>query len=140
MRTINFKNNDNKTIIILSNFIYSETEIRIFDFDININDGIFSARTRIESEKYDFVNLLSGLKKLYDFKIKTISFCPIETQFNLMFSLLDNGQIKVSGYLSNKMKTSKLGFEFISDQTFIPDLVYEIEDVLSNASDLASLE
>ena len=64
MRTINFKNNDNKTIIILSNFIYSETEIRIFDFDININDGIFSARTRIESEKYDFVNLLSGLKKL----------------------------------------------------------------------------
>ena len=57
-----------------------------------------------------------------------------------MFSLLDNGQIKVSGYLSNKMKTSKLGFEFISDQTFIPDLVYEIEDVLSNASDLASLE
>lgn len=132
MRTINLKNHENKTIITLSNFIYSETEIRIFDFDININDDIFTAKTRIESEKYDFVNLLSGLKKLYDFKIKTISFCPIETQFYLIFKLLDNGQIKVSGYLSNKMSTSKLGFEFISDQTFIPDLVNEIEDVLNS--------
>jgi len=52
----------------------------------------------------------------------------------MQFELQENGNIKVKAWLksrlSNPISTGKFEFEFLIDQTFIPDLIKEIENVM----------
>ncbi len=45
----------------------------------------------------------------------------------MQVDLQENGQIKVHVRLSNPMFTGKFEFEYVTDQTFIPELIKEIE-------------
>ena len=70
------------------------------------------------------------LQKIYNREWKSFVFNPIGEQFSMQFDLQETGQIKVRSKLSNPMFTGKFEFEYLTDQTFIPELIKEIETAI----------
>lgn len=108
-------------------FSFQDGAIKRVCFEIDVNFDFFKSKTQVESERFDFENLVIGLNKVYQREWKSIGFSPIEKQFSMQFDLQENGQIKVHVRLSNPMITGKFEFEYVTDQTFIPELIKEIE-------------
>lgn len=99
-------------------------------FDLSIEFEFFKAKTSLDGEEFDFLNMKECLEKLHAGIWKTFVFNPIGEQFRMQFDLNEIGQIKVGVKLYNPMFTGKLEFEFVTKQTFIPDLIREIETAL----------
>ncbi len=93
--------------------------------------GIFSKTGRYGGtyahKDIAFEDLIIGLNKIYQREWKSIGFSPIEKQFSMQFDLQENGHVNVHVKLSNPMFTGKFEFEYVTDQTFIPELIKEIE-------------
>ena len=77
--------------------------------------------------EFDFMRLHECLYKMHNGQLKTFLFNPIGEQFIMKFELQENGQIKVSVTLNNSLFTGKLEFNYITDQSFIPDLLINSE-------------
>lgn len=127
MPDINFKNNEGILLMTFSEFSFHDSTIKRVCFEIDVNCDFFKSKTQVESERFDFEDLVIGLNKIYQREWKSIRFSPIEKQFSMQFDLQENGQINVHVKLSNPMFTAKFEFEYITDQTFIPELIKEIE-------------
>lgn len=113
-----------------SEFSFYDSAIKRICFEINVNYDFFMVKTQVESERFDFEDLIIGLNKIYQREWKSIGFSPIEKQFSMQFDLQENGQINVHVKLSNPMFTGKFEFEYLTDQTFIPELIREIETAI----------
>lgn len=96
-------------------------------FNLSIDFEFFKAQTTQDAEEFDFLNMKECLQKIYNREWKSFVFNPIGKQFSMQFDLQETGQIKVRSKLSNIMFTGKFEFEYITDQTFIPELIKEIE-------------
>ena len=130
MTSINFKNKDGLILMSFSNLSFYYSSIKRVCFEIDVNFDFFKAKTQVESERFDFEELINGLKKIYQREWTSIVFSPIERNFIMQFDLQNTGQIRVHSKLSNHMFTGNLDFEFITDQSFVPDLIQEIETAL----------
>ncbi len=129
-----FKNKTEKEILKFYNFEFKfEGTFRRIVFQLSAEFEFFRARTTLDAEEFDFINMKECLEKIYDKKWKSFIFNPIEEQFVMQFELQENGQIKIHVKLYNLMSTGKLEFEFITDQNFIPDLIKKIDTLLKQA-------
>lgn len=127
MPDINFKNNKGILLMTFSEFSFHDGAIKRVCFEVDVNYDFFNAKAQVESERFDFEDLIIGLNKIYQREWKTIGFSPIEKQFSMQFDLQENGHVNVHVKLSNPMFTGKFEFEYVTDQTFIPELIKEIE-------------
>ncbi|HPA13319.1 MAG: hypothetical protein KA023_10120 [Bacteroidales bacterium] len=130
MTDINFKNNEGILLMRFSEFSFHDSAIKRVCFEIDVNYDFFKAKTQVESERFDFEDLIIGLNKIYQREWKSIGFSPIEKQFSMQFDLQENGQINVHVKLNNPMFTGKFEFKYVIDQTFIPELIKEIETAI----------
>jgi hypothetical protein len=115
--------------MLFSDFSFSiNSGINKVFFNVDISYDFFKAKTTLESEKMDFDHFLLELSELYNMKIKTCCFSPfIERTFNMKFELLEYGHIKILVELYNQLYNAKLVFEYEIDQSFLPELMREID-------------
>lgn len=127
-KNIIFKNNYGLDILYFENIkLLFDNELKLIRFQLRIEFEFFRANTLLEVEEFDFMRLNECLYKMYNGQLKTFLFNPIGEQFIMKFELQENGQIKVSVILNNSMFTGKLEFNYITDQSFIPDLLKNLE-------------
>lgn len=130
-KKITFKSQDNKEVIVFSNFkLEFDDVLKRVIFNIAVNFEIFKAETISEAEEYDFLNLQKGLTDIYYNRLKAYIFNPIGEQLVIKFNLLETGGVETEAELINTMFTGKLFVKFKSDVTFLPYLIKDIEHLL----------
>lgn len=126
------KTQANKEVVSLSDFIFDFDDIlkRVI-FKLHVNYEIFDAKSVIEVEEYDLLNLKKNLNEIYNGNYKTCIFNPMGDLLNIKFDLLENGVLDVELQLNNSMFTSSLNIKFSSDVTFIPYLIKDLELIIN---------
>ena len=133
-KTITLKNNIGLDILRFENIkLMYDKDFKRVAFQLHIEFEFFKAQTLLDAEEHDFINMKECLKKMHKFELKSFIFNPIGEQLNIQFVLQENGQIKVAVRLNDPMFTGKFEFEYLTDQSFIPNLINEIEIILKDS-------
>jgi hypothetical protein len=129
MNTINFYDKKGNLLIQFYSFQFIKTEaLKIITFIGKVDFDFFHFETKFQAEEYDFRNLLISLKKMYNGQLNYISFNPLYGKILVNFAE-EKGQIEVNIEISNELSTGKLEFKYDIDQSFIPELIKEIENL-----------
>lgn len=130
MNTVNFYDKSRNLVFQLKDFKFSNTKVlKVVSFTGEGNFDFINFNSSFEAEEYDFINLKLSLEKLYNGSQKFISFNPLSGRFFIKFSL-DNNQINVNCEVSNDLSTVVLNLKYCIDQSFIPELLIELDKVL----------
>jgi hypothetical protein len=130
MGTVNFFDKERNLIMQFKDFRFMTTEaLNIVTFMGKVDFDFFHLETNFEVEEFDLKNLLLLLEKMHNREQKYITFNPLSGKIIIRLSE-DDGQINVKGEIYNEMSTCKLEFKYDIDQSFIPDLIKEIEIVM----------
>lgn len=130
---IHFYDKNRKVVMELSNFSFDNEQEQRIKFSSNISYAFYKTSRNIEDYKVYFEKFLKELNLLYANKIKIAQFLPIEKQ-------IEFGYIAVSiklNYLdfdnfTHNMYESMLVINYEIDQSFLPELIKEISDVIKN--------
>ena len=112
----------------------NEIETRL-KFSANISYAIYTAKREVDDFKIYFTNFLNELKLLYDNKIETAQYVPLERGIEIYFKRLELGHIIVTIKLNHSVPDyvlcdSSLIIQYEIDQSFLPELIQEIEAVI----------
>ena len=130
MSKINFYNGDRTLIMSFSDFIFQKFDNSI-SFRINVRNNFVQASVETESLEEDFTDFLAKLHDLYEMRVKKISFLQsIENNIQVDFNLNEMGGILVSVRIDDYINSTTLQFEYGIDQSFLPELIEEIETTL----------
>ena len=134
MSKVNFYTGDRKLIMFFSDFLFQKN-MPDFDnfisFRINVNNNFVQASVETESWEEDFTDFLAKLHDLYEMRVKKISFLQsIENNIQVDFNLNEIGGILVSVRIDDYINSTTLQFKYGIDQSFLPELIEEIESVL----------
>lgn len=130
MSKINFYNGDRTLIMSFSDFIFQKFDNSI-SFQINVRNNFVQASVETESWEEDFTDFLAKLHDLYEMRVKKISFLQsIENNIQVDFNLNEIGGILVSVRIDDYINSTTLQFKYGIDQSFLPELIEEIESVL----------
>ena len=130
MSKINFYNGDRTLIMSFSDFIFQKFDNSI-SFQINVRNNFVQASVETESLKEDFTEFLAKLHDLYEMRVKKISFLQsIENNIQVDFNLNEIGGILVSVRIDDYINFTTLQFEYGTDQSFLTELIEEIETTL----------
>lgn len=130
MSKINFYNGDRTLIMSFSDFIFQKFDNSI-SFQINVRNNFVQASVETESWEEDFTDFLAKLHDLYEMRVKKISFLQsIENNIQVDFNLNEIGGILVSVRIDDYINSTTLQFEYGIDQSFLPELIEEIETTL----------
>ena len=136
MSQINFYDNKRHLIMSFSNFSILEQDIGLIRFHIEMSFGIFNVSTETEIYMPYLQCFCDELKNLYDHfteKQKAV-FSPIERDVDILFETGEN-----TGYISALINlyydsicenNATLTCKYIIDQSFLPELIEEIETTL----------
>ena len=140
MNEIHFYNSERKLEILFSDFQVQKDAPEFHDFysfQIDVKHCYVSASLRTECLDVDFVRFLEDLRKLYRMEVRTASFIQtIERNIELSFELIEQGKILVyviimGAYLKDYYDDITLKFKYGIDQSFLPELIQEIETVIN---------
>ncbi len=137
---IHFYDKNRKVVMELSNFSFDNEQEQRIKFSSNISYAFYKTSRNIEDYKVYFEKFLKELNLLYANKIKIAQFLPIEKQIEIYFKQIEFGYIAVSiklNYLdfdnfTHNMYESMLVINYEIDQSFLPELIKEISDVIKN--------
>ncbi len=134
MSKINFYNGDRTLIMSFSDFLFQKN-MPDFDnfisFRINVKNSFVQASVETESLEEDFTNFILKLHDLYEMRVNKISFLQsIENNIQVDFNLNEIGGILVSVRIDDYINSTTLQFKYGIDQSFLPELIEEIESVL----------
>ncbi|MBP5524062.1 MAG: hypothetical protein J6Y11_00475 [Paludibacteraceae bacterium] len=130
MSKINFYNGDRTLIMSFSDFIFQKFDNSI-SFQINVRNNFVQASVETESLEDDFTDFLAKLHDLYEMRVNKISFLQsIENNIQVDFNLNEIGGILVSVRIDDYINFTTLQFEYGTDQSFLPELIEEIETTL----------
>ncbi|MBR6063050.1 MAG: hypothetical protein IKP54_02655 [Bacteroidales bacterium] len=139
MNEIHFYNSERKLEMLFSDFQVQKNAPEFHDFysfQIDVKHCYVSASLRTECLDVDLVRFLEGLRKLYRMEVRTASFVQtIERNIELSFKLLEQGKIQVyvmimGAYMKDYYDDITLKFNYGIDQSFLPELIQEIEAVI----------
>ncbi|MBP5524066.1 MAG: hypothetical protein J6Y11_00495 [Paludibacteraceae bacterium] len=134
MSKINFYNGDRTLIMSFSDFIFQKN-MPNFDnfisFRINVKNSFVQASVETESLEEDFTNFILKLRDLYEMRVKQISFVQtIEKNIVIDFKQKESEYIDVLVRIDHYIEEATLQFEYGIDQSFLPELIEEIETTL----------
>ncbi|NDW13674.1 hypothetical protein D0T50_12345 [Bacteroides sp. 214] len=135
---IHFYDKSREIVMKLSDFSFDNEQEQSIRFSSTISYAFYKASQNIESYRFDLEDLLKELNLLHANKINSVLFRPIEGQLEICFKQLEFGCIAVSLKLNyvdvdnytHNMYESMLMINYEIDQSFIPELINEIEMVL----------
>ena len=90
-----------------------------------------SAKEPITVEILDFEELLQNLKKLNESLKLVFYFKHIDEQFQLKFEPLQTGNIRVAGFLKDKLYLNSLNFSFEIVPTELGNIIRQIENLIN---------
>jgi hypothetical protein len=139
---IHFYNKNREVVMELSNFSFDDKQEQGIRFSSSIFYAFYKASRDIEDYRIYFEDFLKELNLLYANKVRIAQFRPIERQLEIYFKQLEFGHIAVSiklNYLhfdnfTHNMYESMLVINYEIDQSFLPELIGEISDVLTNVN------
>jgi len=120
----------------LYDFSFDNKQEQGIKFSANISFAFYKATQDIEDYKIYLESFLQELKFLYENKRITAQFIPIERQIEIYFKQCDEfGHIDISIKLNHfdidyTMYESNLIINYKIDQSFLPELIKEIEAVM----------
>ena len=134
MSKINFYNGDRTLKMSFSDFLFQKN-MPNFDnfisFRINVKNNFVQASVETESLEEDFTNFILKLRDLYEMRVKQISFVQtIEKNIVIDFKQKELEYIDVLVRIDHYIEEATLQFEYEIDQSFLPELIEEIETVL----------
>lgn len=134
MSKINFYNGDRTLKMSFSDFLFQKN-MPNFDnfisFRINVKNSFVQASVETESLEDDFTNFILKLRDLYEMRVKQISFVQtIEKNIVIDFKQKESEYIDVLVRIDHYIEEATLQFEYEMDQSFLPELIEEIESVL----------
>ena len=134
MSKINFYNGDRTLKMSFSDFLFQKN-MPNFDnfisFRINVRNSFVQASVETESLEEDFTNFILKLRDLYEMRVKQISFVQtIEKNIVIDFKQKESEYIDVLVRIDHYIEEATLQFEYEMDQSFLPELIEEIESVL----------
>jgi hypothetical protein len=88
----------------------------------------------VSYELTDLEDFSTNLKKMYDGVFSTFYFQQIDEYFVLKFSSSKEGDVLISGHCLNSNHSIKTDFEYYSDQSFLPDLISQVDQVVNSLS------
>ena len=134
MSKINFYNGDRTLKMSFSDFLFQKN-MPNFDnfisFRINVKNNFVQASVETESLEDDFTNFILKLRDLYEMRVKQISFVQtIEKNIVIDFKQKESEYIDVLVRIDHYIEEATLQFEYEMDQSFLPELIEEIETTL----------
>lgn len=121
---------ENVIVLTLSHFKFNYNDvIRRVTYKVGIQYEIFRVDEVLEAEEDDFLELRHCLIELISGKRKTCAFYPLGDRFRMQFDVMNNGHIEVGVVIKNILFTGELTIKFVSDMSFLPSLVDEIEKI-----------
>ena len=134
MSKVNFYTGDRKLIMFFSDFLFQKN-MPDFDnfisFRINVNNNFVQASVEAESLEEDFTSFILKLRDLYEMRVKQISFVQtIEKNIMIDFKQKESEYIDVLVRIDHYIEEATLQFEYEIDQSFLPELIEEIETTL----------
>ena len=135
MSKINFYNGDRTLIMSFSDFLFQKN-MPDFDnfisFRINVKNNFVQASVETESLEDDFTSFILKLRDLYEMRVKQISFVQtIEKNITIDFKQKETKYIDVLVRIDHYIEEATLQFEYTIDQSFLPELIEEIETTLA---------
>ena len=135
MSKINFYTGDRKLIMSFSDFLFQKN-MPNFDnfisFRINVKNSFVQASVETESLEEDFTSFILKLRDLYEMRVKQISFVQtIEKNIMIDFKQKETKYIDVLVRIDHYIEDATLQFEYTIDQSFLPELIEEIETTLA---------
>ena len=135
MSKINFYNGDRTLIMSFSDFLFQKN-MPDFDnfisFRINVKNNFVQASVETESLEDDFTSFILKLRDLYEMRVKQISFVQtIEKNIVIDFKQKESEYIDVLVRIDHYIEEATLQFEYTIDQSFLPELIEEIETTLA---------
>ena len=134
MSKVNFYNGDRMLIMSFSDFLFQKN-MPDFDnfisFRINVKNSFVQASIETESLEDDFTSFILKLRDLYEMRVKQISFVQtIEKNIMIDFKQKETKYIDVLVRIDHYIEDATLQFEYEIDQSFLPELIEEIETTL----------
>jgi hypothetical protein len=130
MGIVNFYNKEKHLLMQFKDFQFNRDEVlQIVTFAGIVDFDFFHLETNFEAEEYDFRNLLLSLEKMHKREQKYVTFNPLSGKIIIKLTA-EMGQIDVKVEIHNTLSTCKLEFKYSIDQSFIPELVKEIDAVM----------
>lgn len=105
--------------------------ISFVNFNCIIHFGPFDFENNIEAEESDFKNLQTSLERVYRREQKFTFFKPLQGGIIMRFAE-DSGIIGVDVNLYSDFPRYNFEFKYEIDQSFIPELIKEINTVIKN--------
>ncbi len=87
----------------------------------------FYANYRFSLTANEIASFISGVEKVYKTLKGKSEIFDLENHLKCSVSSNDQGQIEVSGHIGTFNPTNQMLFEFITDQTFIPEFIKELK-------------
>jgi len=108
----------------------SDSDLQFLRMTISININGFSSEIRASVRKEELIYFKENLNKLYDTLVFQFSFSNFEDNINIKFVPSNTGQININGYLRNQQYSADLNFTIVTDQTYIPGVIKELNQIL----------
>lgn len=90
----------------------------------------FSSNLRITVLLGELLDLRKNLQKLYEDLKSGFVFSNLEENIKIEFKPTENGQIEICGFLRNSYYTGKLEFNILTDQSYLPEAIRKLNQVL----------
>jgi hypothetical protein len=122
--SIIFKKSNGEQVFTLRNFTIKGINHPVVRYEFYFVNDDFEGNLDLEAELFDLEDLLKGLIFMNNNLKGGFYFEPmISGRIKIKMEMSDSGQINIDGFVSNQSYSTKLSFNFQSDQTFLKDLI-----------------
>ena len=133
---VHFYNNKRELIMTLYDFSFGNEQEPVVCFAADISYAFYKASRNVKDYKSYFLKFLEELIFLYAGRTTTAQFVPINRELEIYFKPMENGHIfatiKLNHFnLDYTMLQSSLLLQYEIDQSFLPELIEEIDTVLN---------
>ena len=129
---INSKNLQNK--LVIENIKIRSKELKpiiLLEGDIFYEYKGFKIRENFDFEAFDIEEFLQQLLVLEKDLKRAFIFGDSEERVKIEFLPENDGSIKVSGRITDLMRQNVLNFMFYTDQTFLPSIKRDLQNILN---------
>ena len=129
---VEFIDSNRKRVFVIDEMHINSKEYFDLSFMIKINYSFFWAEKTISCEKEKFVNFKNDLMNLYVGKNGDLFFSDYERKIDINMKKDEVGHIVANVTLRDfhDMLESHVFLEYVFDQSFLPELIEEIETTL----------
>lgn len=131
MENIIFYNSERTPIMLWHNFLLIDGEKEdVLTFDVKIQKSIFTVAATYKTNLKDLLALKNHINLLYRQRIHKIVYFSLNEQLRVELEWEDMGRIKQKFVVIEEHTGSCLEVECFFDQTFLPELEANMDDML----------